>query len=213
MDKKEYIEWVEQRLLNNLKLKSDERDNPIYAETIPKGWKCIGTGNYAAVFTYEKKKDWVVKVYGRGFEGLEKEADVYRKLGNHTAYSQLIHQGENYLVLKRLEGITLYNAVIKGVRIPKTVIEDVEEALQYARKRGLNPYDIHGKNVMMNGERGYVVDISDFYKEGYDSKWDDLVKAYYKIYRRTLYIYPIKIPYWVMDMVRKGYRKYKKLKR
>ena len=33
------------------------------------------------------------------------------------------------------------------------------------REQGLTPCDVHGKNVMMEKGRGYVVDVSDFLKQ------------------------------------------------
>ncbi|MES9684455.1 serine/threonine protein kinase [Gottfriedia acidiceleris] len=204
---------IENELIPNVSLKSERPNDPIVVKDIPEGWKCIGSGNYAAVFIHHSETNVVVKVYGKDLDGLEKEVQVYKQLGEHPAYSKLIQFGVTYLVLKRLEGITLYNALANGVRIPESVIKDVNIALKYAISRGLNPYDVHGKNVMMKDGRGYVVDISDFYKKGKDEKWEDLVKAYYKLYKKTLYKVPIKIPLKFLDFTRHSYRFYKKLKR
>ena len=45
------------------------------------------------------------------------------------------------------------------------MILDINKALEYAREQGLTPCDVHGKNVMMEKGRGYVVDVSDFLKQ------------------------------------------------
>ncbi len=66
--------------------------------------------------------------------------------------------------MKRLKEITLYDAVHKGIKIPKQVILDINQALEYAREQGLTPAMFTGKNVMMEKGRGYVVDVSDFLK-------------------------------------------------
>ncbi len=213
MSKKGFYELIEQELIPSISLESKKPHDPIVVDNTPKGWTCIGTGNYAAVFVHVSEPNLVVKVVVRESEGLEKEANVYKRLGDHPAYSKLIHSGLNYLVLKRIEGITLYDALAKGVRIPENVINDINKALEYAMNRGLNPIDVHGKNVMMKDGRGYVVDVSDFYKVGKDEKWNDLVKAYYGIYIKTLYKYPIKIPFIFLDLLRHSYRFYKKTKR
>ena len=47
--------------------------------------------------------------------------------------------------MKRLKEITLYDAIHKGIKIPKQVILDINEALEYAREQGLTPCDVHGK--------------------------------------------------------------------
>lgn len=211
--KNDFIHLIENELLKKVILENKKVHDPIVVKNIPSGWKCVGVGNYAAVFTHYTEPDLVVKINAVEVENLEKEADIYRRIGKHPAYSYLVHQGSNYLVLKRLEGITLYNAFAKGIRIPESVIDDINKALDYARSCGLNPYDIHGKNVMMKDGRGYVVDVSDFYKEGKDEKWEDFVKAYYKLYKKTLYKFPMKIPLKVLDFIRHAYRFYKKMRR
>jgi len=47
---------------------------------------------------------------------------------------------------------------------------------------GVATPDVHGRNVMMLSGRGLVVDVSDFDEETC-SKWNDLKKAYYWLYR------------------------------
>ncbi|GER71209.1 serine/threonine protein kinase [Weizmannia acidilactici] len=209
----QFRKMVEEELLKHIMLESKNPHDPIIAKYVPDGWSCIGTGNYAAVFSHPSQPDWVVKVMRKNAGLLEKEAEVYNRLGDHPAYSKCIYQGKNYLVLKKLKGITLYDAIAKGIRIPESVIKDINEALEYAKQKGLNPYDVHAKNVMMKDGKGYVVDVSDFYKKGKDDKWDDFVKAYYKIYLKTLYKFQLKIPYKVLDLIRHSYRLYKNIKR
>jgi hypothetical protein len=90
---------------------------------------------------------------------------------------------------------------------------DIDEALVYARKRGLYPHDVHGKNVMVSEGRGVIVDVSDFLIKEDCGKWDDLKLAYDKVYRRSLYRVPVSIPYIFLNGVRIGYRWYKKIKK
>ncbi|PLT28985.1 serine/threonine protein kinase [Peribacillus deserti] len=213
MQIEEFKELVEGSLLPNIDLIADSPFDPIIVRNDSTSWKLLGNGNYAAVFVHHSKPEWVVKVYGRNHEELKKEIQVYQKLGHHPSYSFLYGYGKNYLILKRIEGITLFNALIQGVPIPVTVIKDIDRALRDAKAKGLNPYDVHGKNVAMSGGRGYIVDISDFYKTGYCSKWDDLKKAYYRIYKPLILKLHPPFPFVIVDSIRKGYRFYKKVKR
>ncbi|WP_138753784.1 serine/threonine protein kinase [Paenibacillus sinopodophylli] len=213
MDEKQldgFIRLVEQTLLSNLELGSVDPADPIRVDETPQGWKLLGAGNYAGVFTHQDHSDIAVKVYAPGREGWESECEVYARIGSHPAYSECYHadeyKGHYYLVLKRLKGKTLYQCIIDGVIIPKSVIDDIDEALDYARQRGLHPHDVHGKNVMMQDGRGIVLDISDFLKVEPCSMWDDLKKAYNKIYMPFLSKKPIPVPEWVLNGVRKGYR-------
>ncbi|WP_035321818.1 serine/threonine protein kinase [Peribacillus kribbensis] len=209
----EFKSFIEGSLLPNIQLKTVSPVEPIIVENHTEEWKLLGKGNYAAVFTHPAMPDWVVKIYGRNPEGLQKEIFVYEKLGSHKAYSRLGGYGRSYLILKRIEGITLFHAMVKGIPIPVSVIHDIDSALQYARDRGLNPFDVHGKNVVMNKNRGYIVDISDFYKSGYCSKWDDLKKAYYWIYRPLILKWHPPFPFRAVDSIRTLYRLYRKLRK
>jgi hypothetical protein len=208
-----YIKLIETDLLPKIQLVTNSPVDPIIIKNRSKSWQTIGRGNYAGVFAHRKNPKWVVKVYGRRPEDLKKEIEVYKQLGNHPAYSVLYAHGENFLVLKKLDGISLFDALLTGVPIPDSVIKDVDTGLEYARSVGLNPYDVHGKNVVMSEGRGYIVDVSDFYKQGYCRKWDDLKQAYYKIYLPFIYKYHPPIPFFIMEGIRKGYRLYRRWKK
>ncbi len=203
---------VEKELLPIINIYGEMEHEPVTVSNIPKPWSLLGNGNYAAVFTRQDYDDFVVKIYASNRSGAEQEIEVYKQIGSHPAYSKLFANGENYLILKNLKGITLFNAVRKGIFIPKQVIKDIDEALQYAKTKGLNPFDVHGKNVVMDNGRGYVVDISDFLKKGICTKWKDLRKAYnhfyYPVFRRICF----PVPFFILEWVRKGYRLYKNIK-
>lgn len=208
--KKQLINEIENGLLPYLKIESVNPQDPIVVSYIPKPWRLLGVGNYAAVLYHPEFKDWAIKIYAPGRPGLNEEVEVYTKIGEHPAYSYCIHHGENYLILKKLKGITLYECLRRGIRIPKHVILEIDEALEYAKTRGLYPHDVHAKNVMMSEDRGIVVDISDFYKDEYCCLWKDLKKAYYKFYLPILYRFPIPIPDFLLNAARKIYRLFKK---
>ncbi|PAE40826.1 serine/threonine protein kinase [Bacillus sp. 7884-1] len=213
MNIEKYIKLIGNELLPNIQLTMEGPFEPIIVKNVSNTWKTIGSGNYAGVFLHQSNPKWVVKVYGRKPEDLKKEVNVYKKLGKHESFSSLIDYGDNYLILKRIDGMNLFDAVVKGIRIPESVIRDVDEGIAYARSVGLNPFDVHGKNVVMSNGRGYIVDVSDFYKHGKCRKWDDLKKAYYKIYLPLIYKYHPPIPFFIVNSVRRGYRLYRKIKK
>lgn len=210
MNMKALIELIDHHLLPALELQSESPHDPIVVHAYPKPWKLLGAGNYAAVLFHPAYPDVVVKIYAPGREGWEQEKEVYHRLGEHPAYSACYYASEPYLVLKRLKGHTLYDCVLKGIRIPKQVIKEIDEALDYARALGLHPHDIHGKNVMIENGRGKVLDVSDFLEEEECGMWDDLKKAYYRFYLPILYPIAFPIPKAVMNGVRKGYRALRK---
>ena len=204
-------ERIEHELLPSLRLVSVDPHEPVVAQHVPAPWRLLGCGNYAAVLAHPSHPDVVVKVYAPGRPGLEAEVEVYRRLGRHPAYSECVHAGDGYLVLRRLHGVTLYDGVHRGLPIPEQVIRDIDEALAYARGRGLHPHDVHGRNVMMQDGRGLVVDVSDFLDREDCSKWRDLKAAYYRLYRPLLLPLRLRVPYAVLDVVRAGYRLFRRV--
>ncbi len=200
------IESIYQELLPGLQIESVDPHDPVKVRHLPHPWQILGRGNYAAVVYHPDHPDLVVKIYAPGRPGFEEEREVYHRLGSHPAFSECLYAKDGLLVLKRLHGVTLYDSIQRGLRIPKQVIRDIDDALEYARKRGLHPHDVHGRNVMMHQGRGLVVDVSDFLHEESCSKWNNLKKAYYWLYLPFISPLRLRVPYFVLDIVRKSYR-------
>ncbi|MEL6326038.1 MAG: serine/threonine protein kinase [Cyanobacteria bacterium J06626_23] len=206
------VECIQQDLLPGLHLESQDPHNPVVVHQLPTPWRCLGAGNYAAVFTHPDYPEQVVKVYAPGRPGIEDEIEVYRRLGQHPAFSQCYDSSVNFLVLKRLHGITLYDCMHQGIAIPPQVIQDIDAALGYARSQGLFPHDVHGRNVMMSEGRGLVVDVSDFLHQSPCHAWQDLKWAYRWIYRPIFWHLRLRVPYFLLDGVRASYRLFKRLR-
>ncbi|GEB33024.1 serine/threonine-protein kinase [Brevibacillus sp. FSL K6-0770] len=204
---------VLEAFLHEVKVESQSPDDPVVVVHTPYPWELVGTGNYAAVFAHPDYPRVVIKLYAPGRPGWENEIAVYKKLGETRSFPVLYDYGKGYLVIKRINGISLFDCVRFGIPILPQVIEDVEDALDEAREKGLFPHDVHGKNVLMDQGRGYLIDVSDYYKNVPDSKWRDLRKAYYKIYLPFMKDRGWKVPLWVLNGIRKGYRLYKKARR
>ncbi|MGD1950758.1 MAG: serine/threonine protein kinase [Leptolyngbyaceae cyanobacterium] len=200
------VNSIYEDLRPRVSLESVRPHDPVKVHYVPYPWQVLGTGNYAAVFAHPQYPDLVVKLYAPNRPGFEDEVEVYRRIGAHPAFSQCFYAQDNFLVLKRLQGITLYNCLHKGLHIPKQVVLDIDRALDYARSRGLRPHDVHGKNVMMQQGQGLVVDISDFLREGSGSAWDDLKKFYYWVYRPFLAPLKVRLPLPLLDASRGVYR-------
>ncbi|MCM0592818.1 MAG: serine/threonine protein kinase [Gloeotrichia echinulata IR180] len=200
------IKSIHQELVPRLRIESVNPHDPVQVHYVPEPWQLLGRGNYAVVVYHSDYPNLVVKIYAPGRPGFEEEVEVYRRLGFHPAFSECLYAQDGLLLLKRLYGVTLYDCMKLGLRIPKQVIRDVDQALDYARDRGLYPHDIHGRNVMMHEGRGLVVDISDFLHEDSCSKWNNLKKAYYWLYLPLIYPLGLRIPYFILDIVRKSYR-------
>lgn len=203
------INYIDNNLLPNIDIQSVNPLDPIIANHIPDPWILLGVGNYAAGLIHPDFPEYVVKIYAPGRPGIEEEIEVYSKIKKHPSFSECFYHSENYLILKRLEGETLYTCINKGIQIPEQVINDIDEALEYAKSLGLHPHDVHAKNVMIVKNRGVVVDISDFTKLENCSLWEDFKKAYYKIYLPLFYKPHPAVPEFCLNMVRRSYRFFK----
>jgi hypothetical protein len=150
-------------------------------------------------------------VYAPGRPGLEQEAEVYQRIGCHPAFSQCFHVHDRYLVLRRLRGVTLWDCLRRGLRIPLQAIHDIDAGLVHAVSRGLHGHDMHGRNLMVHRGRGLIVDISDFLNPEPCRAWQDLRWAYHWLYRPWIAPLGLRAPGPRLDGLRKGYRQYRRL--
>jgi predicted Ser/Thr protein kinase len=166
----------------------------------------IGRGRSAVVFKIPGKQK-VLKVFYPEFVHLARlEASIYQELHNNDYYPSFYEGGEGYVVLEYLEGLTFYECLIQGIVITEEMIEKVDHALNYARKKGLNPSDTHLQNVMLlsNGEVR-VIDVVRFRQSKVCTHWEDLKVAYDRLYSSRFF--PKKYPVWFVEMIIRLYRK------
>lgn len=146
--------------------------------------RCVGLGTDAAVFVHEGIPAYAFKVYSQ--EALHKkevESSVYAKLQGSLYFPVCHGIGERYLVLSMERGLTLYDCLVQGIEVPLQAMLDVEQARAYVRSKGLNPRDIHLKNILLQEGRGKLLDVSEYVKPGNDRRWEHLMLAYRYGYR------------------------------
>jgi hypothetical protein len=200
-------------LLGELLLESVDPGEPVQVHRYPQPWRLLGAGNYAAVFGHPDYDHFAVKVYAPGRPGLREEVEVYRRLGRHPSYSECYFEGPGFLVLKRLDGVTIYDCIRRGIPVTDQAIRDIDDGLEFARSRGLHPHDVHAKNVMVRQGRGLIVDVSDFLKQEDCGMWDDFKKIYYRLYRPVASRKVFPVPRIVLELVRKGYQRWRRRKK
>jgi hypothetical protein len=193
--------WVEE-----VRVVSRNPRDPVHVESHPALWRCVGVGNTAAVFQPRNRQELVIKVFAESYEHIcQEEASIYEQLGASPYFPRYYGRGDNFLVIEYRAGRNIYDCLLNGTFIPEQVIEDVEEAISYARRRGLNPADIHVKNVLVHEGHGFLVDVSDYGQEQPCKRWESLKKAYYDYYL-DLYKPGLTIPMWVLETIRKWYK-------
>lgn len=166
-------------------------------------FECIGVGTDAAVFRSIEIPDFAVKIYSDNkIYKIKIESSVYNKLHKSDYYPVYYGEGANYLVISYEKGLTLYDCLLKGINIPINIISDVDNARAFASDRGLNPRDIHLKNILMHEGRAKIIDVSEYLKPGNDKRWEYLKEGYLKYYHL---IDGKAIPHWIIETVRKWY--------
>jgi len=166
----------------------------------------IGKGRSAYVFKI-KAENLVLKVFFSPHEHLAKqEAEIYKALEDNSYYPNLYDSGNGYLVIDYIEGNTLFDCLVKGIVIQEEQIKEIDKALLLARKRGLNPSDIHLRNIFLTKDgKINIIDVARFRQGKKCKQWDDLKTAYLSFYRKRLF--PKKAPESLLNFIALLYKK------
>lgn len=168
--------------------------------------RLIGEGRSAFAFRISGT-DLVLKVFFPPFERIAaEEAEIYKELKGNPFFPTLYDSGCNYLVIDYVQGTTLFNCLVKGIPIASRHIKEVDDALQLAREKGLNPSDIHLRNIIVTPKGDVrLIDVARFRQTKKCSQWDDLKIAFYKFYKHKRF--PKKVPEYAMNLVAFFYKK------
>ncbi|MET0785941.1 MAG: protein kinase family protein [Paenisporosarcina sp.] len=166
----------------------------------------IGTGRSAFVFQINESNQ-AIKVFFPEFKHIaEEEAEIYRKLEGISYFPIIYASGENYLVMDFIEGRTLFRCINDGATIKETHIRDTDYALSLAAERGLNPSDIHLRNIIITtNDEVKLIDVARFNQTKNCSQWDDLKYVYHRFYSKRMF--PKKIPASILNVFAYFYKK------
>lgn len=193
-------------LIKEVKIEVMMPGEPVCVKNYPDSWRCIGIGTKAAVFQPKNKKDISIKIYPEPYIHIAKEeAKVYQELGETPLFPCFYYRGDNYIIISFRPGKSVFDCLLKGIFIPEQVIIDVEEAIDYARSKGLNPSDIHTKNIIVHKGGGYLIDVSEYGKNKVCKRWEHLKRIYYEYYL-DMYKPGFTIPFWVLEAIRKWHK-------
>lgn len=189
--------------LSAIQVCSSPNNEPVIIQGDVSEFRCIGIGTDAAVFQSLDTPDFAFKVYDKEkIEKVQIEANVYDLLSDSPYFPKCYAAEGNILVLSFEQGTTLFDCILQGIHIPHQVVEDVEAARDYVRSKGLNPRDIHLKNIIMQDGRAKIIDVSEYVLPGNDFRWEHLKKGYEQYYHlfdgNT-------VPFWIVETVRKWY--------
>ena len=189
--------------LSKIKVFSNANNQPVTISGDLDDLKCIGVGTDAAVFQSLSAPDYAFKLYAEDkLNKVKVEANVYHILGDSHFFSTCFASYDEYLVLSYEEGKTLFDCILQGIHIPEQVVNDVENAREYVRNKGLNPRDIHLKNILLQNGRAKIIDVSEYVLPGNDYRWEHLKKGYEQYYHL---IDGNSVPFWLVETIRKWY--------
>lgn len=205
-DRREYMDkkWdIAIDSLSKITVFSNPNNEPVTIYGESGDLKCIGVGTDAAVFQSIYAPEFAFKIYAK--EKLHKvkaEANIYHTIGDSPFFPKCFASYDQFLVLSYEEGKTLFDCILQGIHIPKQVVDDVETAREYVRKKGLNPRDIHLKNILLQNGRAKILDVSEYSETGNDFRWEHLKKGYEDYYHL---IDGNSVPFWIVETIRKWY--------
>ncbi|ALC92462.1 serine/threonine protein kinase [Bacillus sp. FJAT-18017] len=166
----------------------------------------VGAGRSACVFRVGKT-DKVLKVYYPSFVHIaNEEAEIYRLLEGLEYFPKLYETGTNYIVIDYIAGVTLFECLIKGIHIKEEKITGIDYALSQARQRGLNPSDIHLKNIFITfSGKIKIIDVARFRQTKQCKQWEDLKMAHSFLYKHGWF--PKKLPQKLLNLIAMIYKK------
>lgn len=189
--------------LSKINVFSSPNNEPVTITGDDDDLKCIGVGTDAAVFQSISVPAYAFKLYAKDkVHKVKVEANVYRVLEGSSFFPTCFASYDEFLVLSYEEGKTLFDCILQGIHIPEQVVNEVEDAREYVRYKGLNPRDIHMKNILLQNGRAKIIDVSEYTLPGNDFRWEHLKKGYEEYYHL---IAGKSVPFWLVETIRKWY--------
>ena len=198
------VEGVDE-LLRAIRIRASASNEPIVLEHVPVPLRILGTGTDAIAVQHPALPGLAFKVYTpETVDCLFDEYCAYEQLAGSPYYAACLGRGDFYLVLSYEAGPTLYECLVEGIPIPERAMADVEIARDYARSVGLHPKDVHLKNIVLQGDRARILDVSKYVAPGDEDRvWDTLAEGYRRFYPL---IRGRRIPIWMIERVKRRYK-------
>lgn len=166
----------------------------------------IGKGRSAYVFRIKATNQALKVFFPEHTHTAKVEADIYRTVQNIEYYPTLFDAGDNYLVIDYIEGHTLFECLTMGIPITEERVKEIDHALNLARKVGLNPSDIHLRNILITSEKKVkIIDLARFRQTKSCTQWNDLKRVFHLFYRKPYF--PKKIPTFILNSIAAIYKK------
>jgi len=167
--------------------------------------KLVGTGRSAFVFKIENTNKALKVFFPNLCHIAQEEASVYEIVQHNASYPFLYESGPNYIVIDFIDGHTFFECLTLGIPISEKEILAVDLALSSAQKSGLNPSDIHLRNILITRDgKVKIIDVARFRQTKPCCQWEDLKSAFYRMYTKPFF--PKKIPAFMLNFIAHIYK-------
>lgn len=148
----------------------------------------VGTGRSAFVFRIMSSNK-AIKVFFPGSSYIAKEeAEVYQSLTSIRYFPSIYETGANYVVMDYIEGETLFDCMTNGRLITEVHIKEIDHALSLASNTGLNPSDIHLRNIFITpDDQVKLIDVARYRQKKNCKQWSNLKKAHRQFYQKRFF--------------------------
>ncbi|MFB5661860.1 protein kinase family protein [Alteribacillus sp. HJP-4] len=166
----------------------------------------IGKGRSAFAFRI-RGTNKVLKLFFPEYEHIAaEESEIYAALEGLPFYPELYGTGKNFIVLEFVDGHTLFECLRFGLPVSETDLEQVDQALDLARRKGLNPSDIHLRNILITRQGTVkIIDVARYRQTKECSQWDDLKNAFTRFYKKRYC--PKRIPALFLHLIAAMYKR------
>ncbi|WP_303965645.1 protein kinase family protein [Sporosarcina ureae] len=148
----------------------------------------VGTGRSAFVFRLISSNKAIKVFFPDSTYIAKEEAVVYQSLTSIRYFPCIYETGANYVVMDYIEGDTLFDCMTKGRVITDAHIKEIDYALSLASNTGLNPSDIHLRNIFITpDDQVKLIDVARYRQKKDCRQWSNLKKAHRQFYRKRFF--------------------------
>jgi predicted Ser/Thr protein kinase len=132
----------------------------VESNTIGESCRLLGEGLSGKVYEFE---NYAVKVFKEDFS--ENDDDIMlKRLGGHPSFPRIHYREDRFMVVDKIAGPTLSQALKAGERLSDRHFEQVEEAVEDCWRMGIIPDDLHLNNIMIGSDnRIKIIDVGRFF--------------------------------------------------
>ena len=167
-----------QQLVDSVVMNKNNRLKDFHASL-----QLIGTGRSAFVFRIGTTNQAIKIFFPDSVYIAKEEEEIYQSLKGIDYFPGIHGTGKNYVVMDYIEGDTLFDCLTNGRVITKAHIQEIDYALSLASRTGLNPSDIHLRNIFITHTNEIkLIDVARYRQKKDCRQWSDLKKAHRQFY-------------------------------